>query len=67
MDCNLPGFSIHRIFQARVLEWFGIAFSGVELYGDLIGPSTLLVCDVGIYDLIRNNHLTFRTVHKMLD
>ena len=21
MDCSLPGFSVHRIFQARVLEW----------------------------------------------
>ena len=23
MDCSLPGSSIHRIFQARVLEWGG--------------------------------------------
>ena len=27
MDCNLPGFSIHGIFQARVLEGGAIAFS----------------------------------------
>ena len=27
MDCNLPGSSIHAIFQARVLEWGAIAFS----------------------------------------
>ena len=27
MDCSLPGFSIHGIFQARVLEWDAIAFS----------------------------------------
>ena len=26
MDCSLPGFSVHRIFQARVLEWGAIAF-----------------------------------------
>ena len=25
VDCSLPGFSIHRIFQARVLEWGAIA------------------------------------------
>ena len=25
-DCSLPGFSIHGIFQARVLEWGAIAF-----------------------------------------
>ena len=27
MDCSLPGSSVHRIFQARVLEWVAIAFS----------------------------------------
>ena len=30
MDCSLPGFSIHGIFQARVLEWGAIAFSNVK-------------------------------------
>ena len=29
MDCSLPGSSVHGIFQARVLEWVAIAFSGV--------------------------------------
>ena len=28
MDYSLPGSSIHEIFQARVLEWGAIAFSG---------------------------------------
>ena len=32
MDCSLPGSSIHRIFQARVLEWGAIAFSDWILY-----------------------------------
>ena len=27
MDCSLPGFSVHGIFQAEVLEWGAIAFS----------------------------------------
>ena len=27
MDCSPPGSSIHRSFQARVLEWSAIAFS----------------------------------------
>ena len=27
MDCSLPGFSAHGIFQARVLEWGAITFS----------------------------------------
>ena len=28
MDWSLPGSSVHRIFQARVLEWGAIAFTG---------------------------------------
>ena len=27
MDCSLQGSSVHGIFQARGLEWVGIAFS----------------------------------------
>ena len=30
MDYSPPGSSIHGIFQARVLEWGAIAFSGVQ-------------------------------------
>ena len=33
MDCSLPGSSVHGIFQARVLEWGAIAFSGAIVYG----------------------------------
>ena len=31
MDCSLPGSSVHGIFQARVLEWVAIAFSGASV------------------------------------
>ena len=27
MDCSLPGFSVHGILQARILEWITISFS----------------------------------------
>ena len=27
MDCSLPGFSVHRIFQAGVLNWVAVSFS----------------------------------------
>ena len=27
IDCSLPGSSVHRIFQAIVLEWIAISFS----------------------------------------
>ena len=32
MDCSPPGFSIHGIFQARVLEWGAIAFSNPSVH-----------------------------------
>ena len=31
MDCNLPGSSVHGIFQARVLQWVAISFSILKL------------------------------------
>ena len=27
MDCNLPGSSVHRILQARTLNWVAVPFS----------------------------------------
>ena len=36
MDCNLPGSSIQRIFQGRILEWGAIAFSTTVAYTCLI-------------------------------
>ena len=32
MDCSPPGSSVHGIFQARVLEWGAITFSGSLAY-----------------------------------
>ena len=32
MDCSLPGFPVHGIFQARVLELGAIAFSTISVY-----------------------------------
>ena len=31
MDCSLQGYSVHEIFQARVLEWGTIAFSVFQM------------------------------------
>ena len=36
IDCSLPGSSVHGIFQARVLEWGAIAFSGVGAWCGVI-------------------------------
>ena len=30
MDCSPPGSSVHRILQARILEWVAISFSRVS-------------------------------------
>ena len=38
MDCSPPGSSVHGIFQARVLEWVAISYSG-----DLPDPEMKLV------------------------
>ena len=40
MDCSLPGSSAQGIFQARVLEWGAIAFSGTTPYSIAIITST---------------------------
>ena len=42
MDCGPPGSSIHRIFQARVLEWGAIAFS--YTYAAAAAPKSLQSC-----------------------
>ena len=34
MDCNLPGSSVHRILQERILEWVATS----SLPGDLPDP-----------------------------
>ena len=43
MDCSLPGFSVHGIFQARVLEWGAIAFSGI-IYSIFIKYAERIIC-----------------------
>ena len=42
MDCSLPGFFIHGIFQARVLEWGAIAFSERGLRRNQIANTLVL-------------------------
>ena len=50
MDCSLPGFSVHGIFQARVLEWGAVAFSlvyaetenfSLDKFNSLLGHLTM--------------------------
>ena len=56
MDCSLPGFSIHGIFQARVLEWGAIAFSvGQHRLTYILYFYTILL----YIALLSNYHLNF--------
>ena len=48
MDCSLPGSSVHGIFQARVLEWGAIAFSGRTVWRFLKKLKTELPYDPAI-------------------
>jgi len=43
MDCSPPDFSIHGIFQARVLEWGAIAFSNIYTLLYIKCPSQVLL------------------------
>ena len=44
MDCSPPGSSFHGIFQARVLEWGAIAFSGLWLVASILDSVSLGHC-----------------------
>ena len=69
MDYSLPASSVHGIFQARVLEWGAIAFSGSLTYLTLNTPNNtasgilskkayhVTVCNLG-------NHLLFNISFK---
>ena len=48
MDCSPPGSSVHGIFQARVLEWGGIAFSAVILEPLKIKSNTVSIVSPSI-------------------
>ena len=51
MGCSLPGFSVHGIFQARILEWVAIAFSAYVQLLHIIYlqwlnfPNSVFTCD----------------------
>ena len=57
MDRSLPGSSVHGIFQARVLEWGAIVFSGPEHLRHIkklwcSSSKSILIDTQGIKDLI---------------
>ena len=57
MDCSLPGSSIHGIFQARVLEWGAIAFSGLPVNPHQSVPCFHIIGRVGQLSLRQEERL----------
>ena len=53
MDCSLQGFSVHGIFQTRILKWVAISFSNVYLY----------IIYVGIWKLVMDREAWHAVVH----
>ena len=69
MDCSLPGFSVHRILQARILEWVAISFSrGGNLIGKeiqkretiCIGTADSLPCSAETNKALQNNYTSIQ-------
>ena len=57
MDCSLPGFFVHGIFQARVLEWDAIAFSDtLEGTNNRITEEEKQISENDLEDKIGGNH-----------
>ena len=50
MDCSLPGSSLHRIFQARILEWVAISLFRGFSHPQALNPH-LLHCRQILYCL----------------
>ena len=61
MDCSPPGSSVHGIFQARVLEWGAIAFSGPPV------PASQIICGSSIinYSSSLGSHLFAHAVSPL--
>ena len=58
MDCSLPGFSIHGIFQARVLEWGIIALEGKII--KIIKPKDFLQFVEGFFFSPQRNYFLWK-------
>ena len=66
MDWRLPGSSVHGIFQARVLEWGAIAFSGMLSWGyPNLKSVNELIYKRG-YGKINKSELPRQTTHWLL-
>ena len=51
-DCSLPGFPVHGILQARILEWVALFFSRVESQYMDLSPSMKYTVPIAAQELI---------------
>ena len=60
MDCSLPGSSVHRIFQERVLEWVAVSFlqGTFPIQGSNLGHSHCTVKQT-LYHLSHQGSITY--------
>ena len=62
MDCSLPGFSVHGISQARILEWVATPSSRGSIPTQWLNPSLLCLLHWQVSSLPLSQmrtHLTF--------
>ena len=57
MDCSPPGSSIHRILQARVLEWVAIAFFCVHVLAVVNSAATNNGIHVSFSTLVSSGYM----------
>ena len=57
MDCSPLGSSVHGIFQARVLEWGAIAFSGVDSKSPYSQPLQVVKSSCFFCSIIIEQHI----------
>ena len=66
MDCSPPGSSVRGIFQARVLEWGAIAFSGRTVWRfhkKTKNRATIQSCNLTPRHISEENHNLKRYMH----
>ena len=60
MDCSLQGFSVHGIFQARVLEWGAIASSSFKY--NLYQSKSQLYLEQQIFQVIKMGNVSMYSI-----
>ena len=68
MDCSPPGSSIPGIFQARVLGWGAIAFSGTPPYNELINVKnySVFICSSFIPQAVNLRQIPTEVIDRIL-